>query len=74
MTTNNDFGIGKIVWVYRTGSEGEIVKSVSVEHQIKYHVRVPSEDETYLFGAEDLFLFPPLGQDNIRKEWAQSAS
>jgi len=73
-TMDNQFGIGKIVWVYRTGSEGEIVKTVNVEHQTKYHVRVPSEDETYLFGPDDLFLFPPLGQENIRKEWAQAVS
>lgn len=71
---DNQFEIGKIVWVYRTGSEGEIVKTVDVEHQTKYHVRVPSEDETYCFGEEDLFLFPPLGQENIRREWARAMS
>jgi len=70
---DNQFTIGKIVWVYRTGSEGEIIKSVSVDHQIKYHVRVPSEDEVFMFGADDLFVFGPAGQENIRKEWAKSA-
>ena len=70
---DNHFDIGKIVWVYRTGSEGEIIKSVSDEDKVKYHVRVPSEDETCLFTAEDLFLFPQLGQENIRQEWAKAA-
>ena len=65
--------IGKIVWVYRTGSEGEIIKSVNVDHQTKYHVRVPSEDETYMFGSDDLFVFGDLAQENIRREWAKSA-
>ena len=69
---DSQFGIGKIVWVYRTGSEGEIIKSVNVDHQTKYHVRVPSENETYMFGSEDLFLFGEVAQDNIRKEWGQT--
>ena len=67
------FAIGKIVWVYRTGSEGEIIKSVNVDHQTKYHVRVPSEDETFMFGSDDLFVFGDVAQENIRKEWARSA-
>ena len=62
----NQFGIGKIVWVYRTGSEGEIIKTVNVEHQTKYHVRVPSEDETYLFGPDDLFLLSSFFLLSIR--------
>ena len=69
----DQFSIGKIVWVYRTGSEGEIIKSVKIDHQTKYHVRVPSENETYMFASDDLFLFGDLAQDNIRKEWAKSA-
>jgi hypothetical protein len=67
------FSIGKIVWVYRTGSEGEIIKTVDVDHQTKYHVRVPSENETFMFGSDDLFPFGEMAQDNIRKEWANAA-
>ena len=70
----DQFSIGKIVWAFRLGSEGEIVKKVDMEEQIKYHVHVPSEDETYCFGADDLYLFPPTGQENIRREWARAAS
>lgn len=70
---DHQYAIGKIVWVYRTGSEGEIIKTVKVDRQLKYHVRIPSEDEIYMFGSDDLFPFGELAEKNIRKEWAQSA-
>lgn len=71
---DNHMEIGKIVWAFRVGSEGEIVKKVEAEEKIKYHVHIPAKDETYCFTADDLFLFPPVGQENIRKEWAARAS
>lgn len=71
---HSELEIGKVVWVYKTGCEGEIVKQVYQELQTKYHIRIPMEDETYVYGPEDLFVFGPEAEANIRKEWRQKAS
>jgi len=70
----SEFQIGKVVWVYKTGCEGEIVNQVHQELQTKYHIRIPAQDEVYVYGPEDLFVFGPEAEANIRKEWRQKAS
>lgn len=67
----SEYKIGKVVWVFKTGFEGEIINCVLQEQQTKYHIRVPSEDDVFVYGAEDLFVFGPQAERNIRQEWAQ---
>lgn len=70
---NNQFKVGNIVCIYKTGLAGEVIKVIVKDLQMHYHVKVPAEDETYKYQGEDLYLFPPLAQQNIRNEWEKAA-
>ena len=67
----NQLKVGSVVGIFKTGLVGEVVQIIEQETKIKYHVKVPSEGETYSYSKQDLHLFPTLGQQNIRKEWEQ---
>ncbi len=69
---NDQPKIGSIVGVYKTGLAGEVTKVLSHGLMRKYHVKVPVENETYLYAADDLYVFPDLAAKNIRKEWETS--
>ncbi len=69
----SELQVGKVVWVYKIGCEGEIVNQVWQELQMRYHIRIPAEDETYIYNQDDLFVFGPEAEANIRKEWSQQA-
>ncbi len=64
--------IGTIVGVYKTGLAGEVTKVISHGLMRKFHVKVPVENETYLYTEEDLYVFPDIAANNIRKEWENS--
>ncbi|MCG8320889.1 MAG: hypothetical protein MI921_15410 [Cytophagales bacterium] len=67
----NQLKVGSVVGIFRTGMVGEVVEIIHHEAQTKYHVKVPSEGETYSYSKQDLHIFPALGQQNIRKEWQE---
>jgi|GEM_PF-4034083 len=63
--------VGRLVWVFKLGSEGEVVQQVREGTATQYHIRIPSEDETYVYGSEELFVFGPEAEANIRSEWKE---
>ena len=67
----NQLKVGSVVGIFRTGMVGEVIEILNKEAQTRYHVKVPSEGETYSYSKQDLHLFPALGQKNIRDEWQQ---
>ncbi|MGI9545321.1 MAG: TOBE domain-containing protein [Cyclobacteriaceae bacterium] len=65
---------GNVVWVFKIGLEGEITKVEAFGRETRYHVRIPSDDDVYVYSREDLHLFPKMAEENIRKEWGQKPS
>lgn len=70
----NQLKIGSVVGIFRTGMVGEVIEIINREDQIKYHVKVPSEGETYSYVKNDLHLFSELGEKNIRDEWQREGN
>ncbi|MDN5211078.1 hypothetical protein QQ020_03425 [Fulvivirgaceae bacterium BMA12] len=70
----NQLKVGNVVGIFRTGMVGEVTKVIQNETQVKCHVKIPGEDETYLYSKDDLHLFCEAAEKNIRKEWQEEAS
>ena len=70
----NQLKVGSVVGIFRTGMVGEIIEIINREDQTKYHVKVPSEGETYSYVKNDLHLFSALGEKNIRDEWQREGN
>ena len=51
---------------------GEVIKVIQNETQVKCHVKIPGEGDTYLYSKHDLHLFSELAEQNIRKEWEEA--
>lgn len=62
-----------MVWVYKIGCEGEVVRTMVEGHQAKYLVHIPADDDEFVYAEEELFVFGKQAETNIRKEWGQKA-
>ncbi len=66
-----EISVGQLVWVFKLGSEGEVVHQARQDNDIQYHIHIPSENETYVYSSEELYVFGPEAEANIRREWQQ---
>ena len=65
---------GKVVWVYKIGCEGEVVRRIYQDHQAKYLVHIPADNDEFVYEEEELFVFGAQAEANIRKEWDRQDS
>ena len=65
---------GKVVFVFKIEAEGEITKVVDSDTDTRYHVRIPADDDVYIYSREDLHVFSPLAEKNIRREWRRKTA
>lgn len=67
----SEIKVGRLVWVFKLGSEGEVVHQVRQGTAVHYHIHIPSENETYVYQSDELYVFGPEAEANIRQEWKQ---
>jgi len=62
---------GNVVWVFKIESEGEITKVEANSGETRYYVRIPIDDDVYIYLREDLHVFSKQAEENIRREWKE---
>lgn len=65
---------GKVVFVYKIETEGEVTKVEADDTETRYHVRIPEDDDVYVFSKEELHVFSPQAEENIRREWKRQSA
>lgn len=60
---------GNVVFVFKIEAEGEITKVDTSDAEPKYYVRIPVDNDIYIYSKEDLHVFPKQAEENIRREW-----
>jgi len=62
---------GNVVYIFKIECEGEITKVEADGSDTRYFVRIPVDDDIFIYRREDLHVFSKTAEENIRREWKE---